>query len=243
MKVDINELETADYDVLENIKTAFYRLWKQKMIVVLLTLVGFLVFFVYFGIVGVRTTYQSAASIYSAVYGSYEDSTYGITVMNQYSSMLGSTRVCERAASNLQECGISAAQLRSLVANGSINLRGASTDSKSYGTKLTLVVNMESSEHIVDITNAMAKAFSDEINDLLGVSTLQVMDEATEYDSYQSMNVKLYFLLFGAAAFVGTAAILFLKELFNSKVYSVAQCEQNEKLVLGMIPYNSKEGM
>ena len=44
MKMNIEELETADYDILENIKVAFYRLWKMKIVVLLMTLIGFLAF-------------------------------------------------------------------------------------------------------------------------------------------------------------------------------------------------------
>ena len=190
MKMNIEELETADYDILENIKVAFYRLWKMKIVVLLMTLIGFLAFGVYVGLAGVKTSYFATASIYSAVYGSYEDSMGGVTVMNQYASMLGSTRVCDRAAGSLQEYGITSNELRSMVANGNISLSGASTDSKTYGTNLTL-----------------------------------------------------YFILFGAVAFVGTAGIIFIKEFFSSKVYSVAQCEQDERLILGMIPYNKEERM
>ena len=210
MKVNIDELEIGDYDILENIKTAFYRLWKKKLIVAVMMIVGFFLFFVYIGVVGIQTTYLSSASIYSAVYGSYEDSTYGITVMNQYVSMLGSTRVCERAANNLHDSDITAVQLRKWVANGDIYMSGASADSKAYAAKLTLVVNIDSSDHIVEITNAMAKAFADEINDLLGVSALQVMDESMDFVSYQSINTKLYLLLFvgGAIAFVIFLAFL-----------------------------------
>ena len=47
MKMNIEELETADYDILENIKVAFYRLWKMKIVVLLMTLIGFLAFGVY----------------------------------------------------------------------------------------------------------------------------------------------------------------------------------------------------
>ena len=243
MKMNIEELETADYDILENIKVAFYRLWKMKIVVLLMTLIGLQAFRVYVGLAGVKTSYFATASIYSAVYGSYEDSMGGVTVMNQYASMLGSTRVCDRAAGSLQEYGITSNELRSMVANGNISLSGASTDSKTYGTKLTLVVNVGTSEYVVDITNAMAKAFADEINDLLGVSTLQVMDEAVEYTAHHSINLTLYFILFGAVAFVGTAGIIFIKEFFSSKVYSVAQCEQDERLILGMIPYSKEERM
>lgn len=84
MKMNIEELETADYDILENIKVAFYRLWKMKIVVLLMTLIGFLAFGVYVGLAGVKTSYFATASIYSAVYGSYEDSMGGVTVMNQY---------------------------------------------------------------------------------------------------------------------------------------------------------------
>lgn len=240
MKANIDELEIGDYDILENIKTAFYRLWKKKLIVAVMMIVGFFLFFVYIGVVGIQTTYLSSASIYSAVYGSYEDSTYGITVMNQYVSMLGSTRVRERAANNLHDSDITAAQLRKWVADGDIYMSGASADSKAYAAKLTLVVNIDSSDHIVEITNAMAKAFADEINDLLGVSALQVMDESTDFVSYQSINTKLYLLLFVGGAFVITVAVIFIKEFFATKVYSISQCEQDKMFVLGMIPYDEK---
>lgn len=238
MKMDIRELETADYDILENVKTAFYRLWKQKIIVVLMTLIGFLASFVFIGLIGVSTYYNASASIYSAVYGSYEDSSEGVRVMNTYASLLGSTRVCERAAANLGDASISADMLRSMVASRNIYLSGASSDSKSYGYKLTLVTTANSPEHVVDIANAMAKAFSDEINDLLGTSTLQVLDEAVTISSTKSINVLLIIVLFGALAFVGTAALIFVKEFFSTRVYSVAQCEPDKELILGMIPYN-----
>lgn len=238
MNIDIRELETADYDILENIKTAFYRLWKLKMVVILMTLIGVLASFIFIGIVGIQTNYYATASIYSAVYGSYEDSTDGVKVMNTYASLLGSTRVCERAAASLQEQGITADTLRSMVASSRIYLSGASSDSKSYGYRLTLVATSSSPERIVNIANAMATAFADEINDLLGTSTLQVLDEATAYTSAKSISVPLVIALFAAAAFIGTAGIIFVKEFFSTKVYSVAQCEQDKDLILGLIPYN-----
>lgn len=238
MKMDIRELEMADYDILENVKTALYRLWKQKVIIILMTLIGFLASFVFIGFIGVSTNYYASASIYSAVYGSYEDSSAGVRVMNTYASLLGTTRVCERAAGNLGDANISAEMLRSMVANKNIYLSGASSDSKSYGYKLTLVTTADSPENVVSISNAMAKAFSDEINDLLGTSTLQVLDEAVTISSARSINVLLIIVLFGAVAFMGTAALIFVKEYFSARVYSVAQCEQDKELILGMIPYN-----
>lgn len=236
--MDIRELETMDYDILENIKTAFYRLWKQKLVVVIMVLVGIMASFIYIGLVGVQTYYSTTASIYSAAYGSYEDSADGVAVMNTYASLLGSQRVCERAAATLQGYNLSATNLKSMVNSGGIYLAGASSDSRSYSYRLTLVVHSSSAEHITEIANAMAKAFVDEINDFIGTSSLQVLDEAIGYGAYKSINPMLYIILFAAAAGVLTVGIIFVKEFLSAYVYSVAQCEQNKDLILGILPYD-----
>ncbi len=237
MNVEIQELEIADYDILENIKTALYRLWKFKLVVVLMTLVGLLAAVIYISIVGISINYRSTATIYSMMYGSYEDSTDGVKVMNTYASLLGSSSVCERAAATLQDPDITAEVLRGMVSGGRIGISGASTDSKSYGYRLTLIVSSNTQEKIVDITNAMAKAFVGEINDLIGSQTLQVMDTATKISAVKSISVPLVVALFGAAAFVLTCGVIFVIEFLSPKVYSVAQCEAKENLILGLIPY------
>jgi len=237
MEVEVRELEIADYDLFENIKTALYRLWKFKLVVVLMTLVGLLLSLIYISIVGVKVNYQSTATIYSMVYGSYEDSSDGVKVMNTYASLLGSSNVCERAATYLQDTGVTASTLRGMVSGRAIYLSGASTDSKSYGYKLTLVTTSGTPDYVVEISNAMAKAFVDEINDLMGRQTLQVVDTASNAYSYKSINVTLIVALFGAGAFMLSCAAIFMKEFFSAKVYSVAQCEYKKERILGMIPY------
>lgn len=238
MNVDVQELEMADYDLFENIKTALLRLWKFKLVVVLMTLVGLLVSLVYISIVGISVNYRSSATIYSMVYGSYEDSTDGVQVMNTYAPLLGSSNVCERAAISLQESGITANTLKNMVSGGNIYLSGASTDSRSYGYRLTLVTMSGAPDYVQDISNAMSKAFVDEINDLLGSKTLQVVDSATGVSSSKSMSIPLCIALFGGIAFVLTCVVIFIKEFFSAKVYSVAQCENEKEKVLGMIPYH-----
>lgn len=235
--MNVNEIEELDIDLIENIKTAFYRLWKLKSVVIIMTAIGFLSFFVYLGLVGVKTSYNSSATIYSAVYGSYEASNSGATVMNNYASLLSSTRVSERAAASLQQYGISAGTLRSMVNSNRIYLSGVSAGSKASSYKLILVVKSPSPVYAADVANAMAKAFADEINDLIGASTLQVMDEATGYVAVKSMNVPLYFMGFGCFAFVMTCMVIFLIEFFSPKAYSIAQCEKDTDQILGMIPY------
>lgn len=238
MNIDINELETADYDILENVKVAFYRLWKMRYVVVLWTLIALLLSFMYVLISGVETKYRSSATIFSAVYGSYQDSTTGVTMMNTYAGILNSSRVCERAVVYLENADVSAQQLKNMVNSGKISLSGASTTSKSYGYELTLIVIQDSPNDVVEIANAMAKAFTDEINDLMGTSSLQVLDEAQYYSSYKATNYKLIILICALAGFVLSAGIIFVKEFFSVRVYSVAQCEMKKENILGLIPYN-----
>ena len=130
--------------------------------------------------------------------------------------------------------------MRAMVNSGRIFISGANRDAKKYGYSLTLVTSSSSPEYIIDITNAMASAFADEINSMLDSSSVQVMDMAQNYYSVNSLNVKLYMLLFTAAGFALSAGFIFAKEFFSSKVYSVAQCEQDKDLILGLIPYNTK---
>lgn len=238
--LDVKELETADYDILENIKAAFYRLWKLKMVVVLATLVGLLASLIYIAVVGVHTTYYSTASIFSAVYGSYQESTAGVQGMNMYANLLGTTRVCDRAVENLGQSTVSSRELQSMVNSGRVYLRGYSSDSKKYGYELTLVATSANSQNVVEIANAMAQAFADEINDLIGSRSVQVMNEAMAVHTTKSINVKMYILLFSVAAFVLSAGIIFVKEFFSSRVFLIGQCEQNEDKILGLIPDNRK---
>ena len=238
--MDIKELEAADYDLLENIKAAFHRLWRLKLVVVLSTLIGLLAFVAFLSVTDNRTLYQSAAGIYSAMYGSYEESADGVKVMNTYASMLGTSRVCERAAETLGDPRLTAADLSAMVRSGEIYLAGASSNSREFSYRLTLVVASESSDRIVDVANAMAQAFADEINDFLGVSTLQVLDPSTTFYASQTVNVKLYLVLFAAAGCFLSAAVIFIGAFFSPKVYTIGQCEKKQELILGMIPYSKK---
>lgn len=236
--MDVNEIQEIDYDIVENVKVALYRLWKSKIIVCLITMIGLLLAVIYVGIVGVHTSYYARASIFSAVYGSYQDSADGVKVMNTYAGLLGTAKVCDRAADSLTQYGIDSRKLQTMVSSGDIYLSGASSDSKSYSYRLTLVTFDSSSEYIVDITNAMANAFVDEINGLIGNSSLQVLNEASGYGSRESIDAKKMFVLFGAGAFLLACVAIFAKEFFSSRVYSITQCEQNRDRVLGVIPFD-----
>lgn len=243
-QTQIKELEAEDYNIFANLKAAFYRLWKKKIIVIIVTALAVCLSLIYVGIVGISVKYYSTATIYSVVYGSSNDSISGVSLMNTYSNLISTSRVCDRAATNLSQYGYSSSSLQGLAKSGYIYISGASTNSRDYGYRLTLYtispsLDIMPVDEITVIANAMAKAFVDELNDISGVSTLQVMDEAKTVNRSQSMSTKLYMLIFGAIGFVLSCAIIFVKEFFSSKVYCIEQCEENKNLILGLLPKNN----
>ena len=237
---NIKMIEEQDFDIIENAFVALRELWKKKLLIVLVTIAGFLMSVIFISIKGNSTKFYCSATLFSAVYGSYSDTTTGVAAMNRYTDLINSSRVCNRAAQNLVSYGITSDELRQMTANGFVRVSGASTDSMSYGYKLTLSVYSESKEKIVAITNAMASAFAAELNDLLGSQTIQVMDEATGYASYSTLNVTMCLLLFTGAAFALSCGLIFVCAFFSPWVRSAAQCEQDSDLILGMLPYTKK---
>ena len=234
---EIRIIEEQDFDIIENAVVALREVWKKKLLIVLVTIAGFLMSVVFMSIKGNSVNYYSSATLFSAVYGSYSDTTTGVAAMNRYVELIKSSRVCNRAAQDLEGYNITSAELRRMASDGAIKVSGASTNSTSYGYKLTVSVYSESKEQILAIANAMASAFAAELNDLLGSQTIQVMDEATAYASYNTLNVTMYVLLFMGAAFVLSCGLIFVCAFFSPWVRSVAQCESDSDLILGMLPY------
>lgn len=234
---EVRDIETGDMDIIENVIVAFRELWKKKLLIMLVTLAGMLFAILFINIKGNSVRYYSSATLYSAVYGGSKDTSEGVAVMNRYSDMIGSSRVCGRAAKSLVKYGITTEDLQRMVSYGMISVSGASTNSMSYGYQLTLSVFSDSSEQVLAITNAMSSAFSAELNELIGSSAIQVMDEATSYSAFNTLNETLYFIIISGGAFVAICGIIFVMAFFSPKARSVAQCEQDEELILGLLPY------
>ena len=243
MNLEVKELELADYDLLENIKAAFYRLWKLKSAVLVMTLIGLVASFIFISYIGVRTNYEATSTIFSAAYGSLSDSSGGVSVMNTYSSLLDSDRVCEKAAAELNNAAYSAEVLKLMVQEEDIHISGASTNSKYYAYKIELVAIADNPADAVKIANAMADAFVMEINDIAGGGTLQVLDQAKGVVESKSISVLLVALIFSGITFVLASVLIFIKEFLSEKVYTIAQCEQNNDLILGLIPNVKEKGI
>ena len=234
---DIRNIESGDMDIIENVAVSLRELWKKKLFILLVTLAGLLCSLIFVTVKGNSVRYFSSATLFSAVYGASDDTIEGVAVMNRYSDMIGSSRVCGRAAQALVKYGITTEDLQGMVSSGVISVSGANTNSMSYGYKLTISVFADSVEQILPITNAISSAFAAELNELIGTSAIQVMDEATRYSSFETVNSKLYTLIITGGVFVAVCGIIFLFAFFSPWVRSVTQCEQDSELILGLLPY------
>lgn len=235
--IDVQNIEAQDFDIIENALVALREIWKKKVLVVLITFAGFLIALLLVNVLGNSIKYYSSATLFSAAYGSYSDTNEGVAIMNRYSDLIGSSRVCSRAAQALIKYNITVEELQEMVEEEMIQVTGANTSSVSYGYKLEISAISDSEEMVLDIANAMASAFAAELNDLIGASAIQVMDEATEYEHFNSVNVFLYLLLFSGGAFVVSCGVIFCMAFFSPWVRSVAQCERDDDLILGLLPY------
>lgn len=237
--MDVKNIEVQDADIIENAIVGLREVWRKKLFVLLITVAGILFSLIYVSIFGNTIQYYSSATLFSAVYGSYSATTEGVAAMNRYTDLISSSRVCSRAAQELTMYNITAEDLRDMAVSEYIRVTGANSNSSAYGYKLTIATISDSSEQAIAITNAMASAFAAELNDLLGTSTIQVMDEATRYRAFRSMNVLLYLVLFGGGAFAVSAGSIFCMGFFSPWARSVSQCEREEELILGLLPYSN----
>lgn len=235
--MDTKNIEAQDFDIIESAVVALKEIWKKKLFILLITIAGFLASILVINIQGNTTEYYSSATLFSAVYGSYSDTTEGVVVMNRYASLISSSRVCSRAAQSLAGYGITTEELQSMVSSGVIRVSGASSNSSSYGYRLTVSVYVDSAELAIPLANTMATAFAAELNELIGSNVIQVMDEATRTTAYSTVNTLLYMIVFTGGAFVLACGAIFVLVFFSPWVRSVKQCEQNDDLILGMIPY------
>lgn len=237
----IKNIEEADYDIIESVIVSLRELWRKRLFIILVTIAGFLLSIIVISIKGNSVKYYSSATLFSMVYGSTADASQGVAAMNKYAELIKSSRVCGRAAQALTDYNFTTSDLQGMVEDGSITITGASTKSASYGIKLVLSVYSDSVETVLPLTNVMANSFAAEINELLGVDMIQVMDEATKYAQFNTINTTKYMLVFSGGAFVVSCGIIFLLAFFSPCARSVAQCEQNTDLILGILPYSKNK--
>lgn len=213
---------------LEDFRLAIYALWKNKLLIIFVTLAGVFAGLLFTSINTSGSQYFSAtASVYAATYGSYELSQTDIRTMVNYSDVVSSRKVCEYAASLLKDTSITADEIQNSIQ--------MSFSNNSYVMKISAV--HQNPEFAIKIANAVAEAFVTEVSNITGNNSIQILDEAKSCYAYQYGSKNKVRMIFAGGAFIGICGIIALKELFSDKARSIAQCVDNEDEILGIIPY------
>lgn len=222
----MDEMKMADKIDIEDFKLAISALWKRKILIALVTLAG--IFSGFLITVNSSQVYSATASVFCATYGSYQLSATDVRSMVNYSDFISSKRVCEYAASLLNETVVTADQVQKMIV--------LSLSDNSYVMHIS--ATSESPKLAMDVANAVAEAFVTEVSNITGNDSIQILDEADKYIVSKGNDILKKRLLITGAAFCVICAIIILKELFSDKVRSITQCLSyvTEDEILGIVP-------
>lgn len=204
-------------------------IWRNKLVIGAATILFLLVGILYASVQSVTNIYYAKATITSAIYGSYQDSVTVSNAMENYSGVLTSRKVCERAEALIGDSKISADYIMSMI-ESSIN--GSSTIMSVYAYS-------SDPKTCVLVANAVAEAFVIEIQGITGSDAIQILDASQtahiSADGYMSLIKKI--MMMAAAGFVLSCLYFICLEIFSTKVKTIEQCSGPEgDELLGVIP-------
>lgn len=231
--MDANKI--IEIDIKRCIK-AIIKAYKLLLVVALVSL--FVGIFSAAFLIRQRNEYKATSSVYSIVYGSFSDSANSLRAMVQYSDIVKSYKVAERAETILGDSSIDKNAIYQMT-NASYDYTSSSSSSKIYISALSTKQDVS-----IRVANAVADAFVLEIANLTGQDDIQVLDRAIEaklcYDAhaarFKTVIVFVFAGVFLACLYVAT------KETLSQKMYIPRDATAYGKLdIIGVIPeFNHK---
>lgn len=177
----------------------------------------------------VDNVYTASSTLYCPVNGNYSETSSAIQIISSYATLIKSQKVAERAISILGNTELTYIDV--------LNMTSYSTSNSSIN--LTISAVSYNTEEAVNLANAVANAFVEEMRSMTGMNVVEILSAAD--GAYISENgvISLWIgrLTFFVAGFVIMAIIIFVLELFSDKIRSVDQClVTDEDVILGVIP-------
>ena len=213
----------------EDIKASLFMVKKNLM-------KCFALAFVFF-IVGIVTTinnsvdnlYYASTSLYSPISTDYNESVTLTQAVTNYSSLIKSQKVAERAISIMGSTELTYRQVQNMT----------SYYVSSTGTDITITVVSANPDEAVSVVNAVANAYIEEMRTMTGMDAVQVLTSAMNANLSENGLVSLWKkrIVFFAAGFVVMAFLIFVLELFSDKIRSAEQCFINDDdVIIGILP-------
>lgn len=210
--------------------------FKSKIGLCLVISTGICILCVIYAIVIQKPMYSSSTTVILG--GSSEtitqnDITINKNLVNTYTEIVKSRRVLEQVINELS-LDLSYSELNSFVTVKPVN-----------NTEIIkIIVNSEDSLESMNIANATADYFSEEVKELYNMDNVNILDSAIEATRPYNINIPkqlcIYLILGVAIAF----CTIFIMFYFDRTIKSVEQVEQKIKLpILGSVQeFNSKRG-
>lgn len=180
-----------------------------------------------------KDEYQSTASIYSIVHGSFSDSADSLCAMFSYADIVKSYKVSERAEMLLGDSTIDKEDIYDMI---SVDFNSSGTTSSS-----TIYIHALSTNEsqAINVANAVAEAFVLEVANLTGQNDIQMLDKSQSAKvCYNASSTRITTIFL--SAFMGFFLACFLivvREILSTKMNTPKDATLFGTLdIIGVIP-------
>ena len=202
--------------LMDLVRLSVQSIWRNKIIIAIISVIFLIIGILYASTQPVMNCYYASATIYSAIYGSYQESVTVSNAIDEYSGVLSSAKVCQRAEALIGDSNITATDIQRMI----------SSKVNSTSTIMTVSTYSDNPETSVKVANAVAEAFVIEIQGITGSDAIQILDESqTAYLSSNGYSdlVKRVFTI-TIAGFVLGCVFFVGREILTDKIKTVDQC-------------------
>lgn len=219
------EMRLQDY-----IRISFVNVWKNKFLIVAVTLLFLLIGILYASWQTVTNTYYAKATVYT-IYGDTKQESSAVSeALTGYSDIVTSKKICERAEALIGDANINANMIRNMI----------SASYNKSATVMTIAAYSDNRAVAVKVANAVAEAFVIEVQSITGSDRIQMLDRAEDVrmSSNGLEGMIKTIMMAGIAGFAISILVIVAIVIFSNKIKSVEQClDEDEGEILGMIPF------
>ena len=155
------------------------------------------------------------------------------SALTLYSDINTSSKVCERAASLLQSSELNADVIKKMISV------------KTYSLVLGIHATSSNADHAIQVANAVANAFIEEVNNITSNNVARLLDKATSVELTYNMQLEHWkFRIIVTLAGIGIVCVwMMVRVVFSKKVHSLSDIGLDGEIdVIGSIPLFQKDG-
>ena len=183
-------------------------------------------------------TYEATSSVYAMSGESYSNAQVGVSAMNDYADIATSMKVCERAALLMGNANVTGEDIMEAT---TVSTGKKSSSATTVQDSTILKITSEYTDPVVamEMSQAVAEAFSIEMENILGTDAVRILDKPYSYKVSFDATQHQWLTWIGSlvAGFLLGAVVIVLGEIFDSKTRTIRECTMRDELpIIGVIP-------